>query len=137
MKDLIVAVALLTVCAAPTRVGAQEQAPVAPRGGQTQADAAIERLEQFKERLKLTPDQVERVRPVLIEEAQKLKALREKADDSGRSRRARLELARELRAIRDQTDNQLKKVLSKEQMNELKKIREERREQLRDRAGRL
>lgn len=136
MKDVIVAVALLTVCAAPTRVGAQEQAPVALEGGQTQADQAMERLEQFKERLKLTPEQVERVRPVLIEEAQKLKALREKADDSGQSRRARLTLARELRAIQDQTEDQLKKVLSKEQMNELKKIREERREQLRDRAGR-
>lgn len=84
MKDLIVAVALLTICAAPTRAGAQEQAPVPPpKGGQAQADQALERLEQFKERLKLTPEQIERVRPVLIEEAQKLKALREKADGSG------------------------------------------------------
>jgi hypothetical protein len=136
MMNLIVAVAVLTIYASPTLAAAQEQTPVPPKTGQAQADRAMERLEQFKERLKLTPEQVERVRPVLVEEAQQLKALREKAGDSGQSRRARLKLARELRAIQDRTDDQLKKVLSKEQMNELKKIREERREQLRDRAGR-
>jgi len=136
MKDLIIAVALLMVCAAPTRAAAQEQTPAPPKGEQARADQARERLEQFKERLNLTPEQIEGVRPVLVEEAQQLKALREKAGDTGQNRRARLTLARELRAIQDRTDDQLKKVLSKEQMNELKKIREERREQLRDRAGR-
>jgi isopropylmalate/homocitrate/citramalate synthase len=138
MKDLIVAIALLTICAAPAPMlaAAHEQDAAPPQGAQAQAGQALERLEQLKARLKMTPEQVERVRPVLIEEAQKLKALREKADDTGESRRARRKLARELRAIQDRTDDQLKKVLSKEQMNELKKIREERREQLRDRAGR-
>jgi len=136
MKELIVAVVLLTVCAAPTRAAFQEQTPAPPMGDQAQADQAKERLEQFKARLKLTPDQVEQVRPVLVEEVRQLKALRDKAGDTGQNRRARLKQARELRAIQDRTDDQLKTVLSKEQRNELKKIRQERREQLRDRAGR-
>jgi len=64
---------------------------------------------------------------------EKLKALRESSSGGG-SRRDRLKMARELKRIQDDADDQLKKVLSKEQMNELKKIREERRQQLRDRA---
>lgn len=136
MKDLTVGIALLMICAASTRAAAQEQPQAPPKVEQAQADQVRARLEQLVERLKLTPEQIERVRPVLVEEAQQLKALREKAGDAGESRRARLKLARELRAIQDRVDDELKKVLSKEQMNELKKVREERREQLRDRAGR-
>ena len=136
MKDLIVGVALLMICAAPARAAAQEQTPAPPKVEQAQTDQVRARLEQFVERLKLTPEQIERVRPVLVEEAQQLKALREKAGNAGEGRRAKLKLARELRAIQDRVDDELKKVLSKEQMNELKKIRDERREQLRDRAGR-
>lgn len=87
MKDLIVAVALLTVCAAPIRAASQEHTPAPPKSEQAQAEQARERLERFKERLKLTPEQIERVRPVLVEEAQQLKALREKAGDTGQNRR--------------------------------------------------
>jgi hypothetical protein len=101
------------------------QAPAVP-------DQARQRLEQIKERLKLTPEQVEQVRPILADEVEKLKALREKG--SGGSRRDRLKMGREFKRIQDDADERLKKVLSKDQMNELKKIRDERREQLRDRA---
>jgi hypothetical protein len=43
-------------------------------------------------------------------------------------------MAREFKRIQDDADDQLKKVLSKEQMSELKKLRDERRQQLRERA---
>jgi hypothetical protein len=89
----------------------------------------------MKERLALTPEQIEQVRPIWIEEAQRLKALRDKNTAGGGNRRARMKLARELRDIQHDTDDKLEKVLSKDQMQELKKLRDEWRQQLRDRAG--
>jgi hypothetical protein len=90
-----------------------------------------ERLEELKSRLELTPKQIEQIRPVLREELQKLKAVRDKYNEQDRNRRTRLRMARELRDIQDATDNQLKKILSKKQMEVLKRIRQERREQVR------
>lgn len=118
----------------------QAQAP-APAGQTAQTaqdspmvpDQARERLEQIKERLKLTPEQVEQARPILVEEIQKLKALRE-SNPGGGSRRDRLKMAREFKRIQEDADDRLKKVLTKDQMNELKRMREERRQEMRDRA---
>jgi periplasmic protein CpxP/Spy len=143
MKRLAIILALSVLGTLPTRAVAavaisQEpnaQAPnaQAPSGqGPAMSDQARQRLEQIKERLKLTPEQVEQVRPILADEVEKLKVLREK--NSGGSRRDRRKMAREFKGIQDDADDRLKKVLSKEQMNELKKIRDERRQQLRDRA---
>jgi Spy/CpxP family protein refolding chaperone len=130
MKRLVVILALLLIGTLPTRASAAAgQEPGAP----AVPDQARQRLEQIKERLKLTPEQVEQVRPILSDEVQKLKALRE--SNSGGSRRDRRKMAREFKRIQDEADEQLKKVLSKEQMNELKKLRDERRQELRERAG--
>jgi hypothetical protein len=152
MKRLAIILTLLITGALSTFVGASGQEPAAPPSAaqpptvqtpdaqtpdaQTPAvpDQARQRLEQIKERLKLTPEQVEQVRPIIADEMQKLKALRDSSSGGG-SRRDRMKMARELKRIQGDADDQLKKVLSKEQMNELKKIREERRQQLRERAG--
>jgi hypothetical protein len=128
MRRLVLIFAfLLSTFAAIPAVSAQtpEQLP----------ERARQRLDQMKERLALTPAQIEQVRPIWTEEAQKLKALREKSSAGSGRRRDRLKLARELRDIQHDTDDQLEKVLSKDQMKELKKLRDEWREQLRDRAG--
>ena len=101
------------------------------KGAPRNPEQLRERLEELKSRLELTPAQVERIRPVLREELQKLKAVRDKYDEPNRNRRRRLQMARELRDIQNAMDNQLKKILSKKQMEELKKIRQERREQIR------
>jgi hypothetical protein len=124
MKRLVIILALLLIGTVPTRAAAAAgQEPTAP----AVPDQARQRLEQIKERLKLTPEQVEQVRPILSDEVQKLKALGEK--NSGGSRRDRRKMAREFKHIQDEADDQLKKVLSKEQMNELKKMRDERRQE--------
>jgi hypothetical protein len=75
------------------------------------------------------------MRPVLTDELQKLRAVREKYSGRDQNRRTRLQMARELRDIQDSTDEQLKKIISKEQMEELKKIRREWREQRRNGAS--
>jgi Spy/CpxP family protein refolding chaperone len=127
MKRLIIILTLLLIGTLPGRAAAQEPtAPAVP-------EQARQRIEQIKERLKLTPEQVEQVRPILADEVQKLKALRE--SNSGGGRRDRRKMAREFKRIQGETDDQLKKVLSKEQMKELKTLRDEWRQQMRDRVA--
>jgi hypothetical protein len=124
MKRLIILVALLLIGSISTP--AAQEVP----------EQARQRLEQIKERLKLTPEQIEQVRPIFADEIQKLKALREThSGGAGGSRRDRLKMGRELKRIQGEADDRLKKVLSKEQMQELKKIREESREKLRERRS--
>jgi hypothetical protein len=135
MKRFVIVLALMLIWAplAVPASAAQETtaqpAPAAPAG----AEQASKRLEEIKARLALTPEQVEQVRPILQDEVQKLKALREKR--SGGGRRERRKMGRELKDIQGETDDQLEKVLSKEQMKELKKLRDEWRQQLRERAA--
>jgi len=125
MRNTIAAVLTLSVSLVIPAFPAQDKS--APRN----PEQLRERLEELKSRLELTPEQVEQIRPVLREELQKLKAVRDKYNEQDRNRRTRLQMARELRGLRDATDNKLKKILSKKQMEELKKIRQQRREQVR------
>ncbi len=129
MKHSVLVFALLLIAAAPA--WARQQS-----GADQPREEVQQRLERIKERLALTPQQVEQMRPVLEDEVRRLKAVREKYDGSGQSRRARREIARELRDIRSAADERLQKILTEQQMAEMKKIREERRAQLRGRAGR-
>ncbi|MCC6861183.1 MAG: hypothetical protein IT158_21625 [Bryobacterales bacterium] len=112
--------------AAPAATPTQEAAGTAQ---------AQERLQKLKERLRLTPQQVEQVRPVFQEEFEKLRAVRDKYSGE-RSRRGRMRMARELRDVQQAADEKLRGILSKTQMDELKKIREETRQQFRERGGR-
>jgi len=127
MRNVIAAIAMVILAA--TSSGAAQNA------GQTQGERADQRLAQMKDRLQLTPEQVEQVQPILADEMQKLKNLRDQYEGGEQNRRGRLKLAREARDIQAKSDEQLKKILSKPQMEELKKLREERRQQLRDRSG--
>jgi periplasmic protein CpxP/Spy len=129
MKRLIFLIVFLLIGSISGRAAVQDPAPAAPAA----PEQTRQRIEQIKERLKLTPEQVEQVRPILADEMQKLKALRE--SNSGGGRRDRRKMAREFKRIQGDADDQLKKVLSKEQMQELKTLRDEWRQQLRDRAA--
>jgi hypothetical protein len=90
------------------------------------------RLDEIQQRLNLTPEQTEQIRPILADEMKQLRALREKSQ-AEQNRRARLQLARQARSIREEADEKLKKILTKPQMDELAKIRDERRDDLRER----
>ena len=98
-------------------------------------DQVQARLDEIKDRLELTPEQMEQLRPILTEEAQKLRALRDKYGAEGsKSRRRERAMARELRDIRSDADKKLARILSRSQMDELKKLREAQRRELRDRT---
>jgi hypothetical protein len=94
-----------------------------------------QRLEEIKDRLQLTPEQIEKVRPILVDELQQLRSVQQKYNSSDQNRRTRLKMARELRDIRSSADDKLQKILSRKQMEELRQIREELRQERRDRAG--
>jgi hypothetical protein len=120
----IVMAAMLAPCVPP--------AAAQPNTTEEKLDQARARLDQLKERLNLTPEQTEQVRPVVTEELQQLKILRDKYSGD-QSRRSRLKMAREARDIRNAADVKLKNILTKPQMDELKKIRDEQRDEFRER----
>jgi periplasmic protein CpxP/Spy len=88
-----------------------------------------ERLEQVAQRLQLTSEQRAQIGPILAEQAEKLQALRAKADGDN-SRRQKRQLAKELRDVQQNFDKRITPLLNATQKAEWKKLREERREQL-------
>ncbi|MEI9814081.1 MAG: hypothetical protein WDO18_16200 [Acidobacteriota bacterium] len=90
------------------------------------------RLEQLQQRLQLTEDQRNQIRPILQDEAAKLRGIRDKYAGQD-SRRSRLRLARELQGVQKDIDKKIKPILTKQQHEEWTKIREERRQQVRER----
>jgi hypothetical protein len=126
MKRLVPILALVMMSTVPAGTVQDNRDPI-------QTEQVQKRLQEIKDRLELTPDQIERIRPLLTEEVQKLNAVREKYDPDDQNLRARLRMARDLRGVQDSTDEQLKKILSKTQMEEVKKIREEGRQRFLER----
>jgi hypothetical protein len=98
-------------------------------GQETPAPGA--RLEQLQQRLNLSEDQLSKIRPILIDEAVKLQAVRAKYDGQT-SRRSRLQMLREVRSVQQNLEKRVTPILTKQQQAEWKKIREERRDQLRE-----
>jgi Spy/CpxP family protein refolding chaperone len=131
---------LLTAClvAGPvTLAWSQEPAPAeSPKApataGPTLGERAQERLALLKERLKLTPEQEAKIRPILEEEAAKLKDLRAQRDAAGATQDRR-ERIKQVRAIQQETQDRVNPILTPEQQAEWTKLRDEMRERVRDR----
>lgn len=128
MKGIVLLTTVVFVLAMP--------APGAAQGATAQRKEQLqERLQKIKDRLELTPEQAGHVRPALTEEMQKLKLVRDKYSGD-QNRRARLKMAREARGVQKDTDEKLQKIFTKKQMEEMKKIREEFRQQYRENSAR-
>lgn len=82
------------------------------------------KLEKMSTALQLTPAQKEQIRPILMEEAPKLKAL--KSDTS----MPPLQKMRQMRQIADDTDAKLKPILSPQQYEKWQQMRAQEREQM-------
>jgi Spy/CpxP family protein refolding chaperone len=80
---------------------------------------ASERLEEISAHINLTADQKEKVKPILMTEAEKLKALKE---DTSLTRRKRFQ---KLRVIMDETSASLKPILTPDQLKTLQKMRDD------------
>src|SRR5690606_38115080 len=109
------------------------QAGHAASGGESAADRASlfrERLEEAAGELKLTPEQREKLKPILQAEVERLRALHA---NPSLSRRAKL---RELKRIRSEVTPKVKTILTPEQFRRWEEMRAERRGELRDEARR-
>jgi hypothetical protein len=91
-------------------------------------------FQEMSDRLALTPEQAEQVRPVLAGLVESMKAARDDYGGENQSRRSRRRMARELRAIRSHANERLKLILSKEQLWELRAMRKEWRDEFQNAA---
>ena len=121
---VIVALALL--------VGAPSSAAEAEPSKEQRQQAAELKIEELKERLKLTPEQEQRLAPLVQDRNAKLKALRERSGEAP-SRRERRAMLKEARGIQENFIEQVEPILTKEQLKEWEAIRAELRETARER----
>ena len=97
-----------------------ERGPGGPRG---------DRLEMMKEKLGLTPEQVEKIKPILEKDREKLMALRE---DTALSREQKGEKMRE---ILKSSMEEIKPILTPEQLEKWKAEMEKRKEEMEKRRA--
>jgi len=84
-----------------------------------QKAAGISKIEAISQQLDLTPQQKLKMLPILREEAPKVEAIKNNNSLS------KIQKVQQLRAIHQQTDPQMKAILSKEQYQKLKAIRQQ------------
>src|SRR5687768_8737612 len=93
------------------------QTPAASKAGTGQASA---RLAQLASRLKMTPEQTEKLRPIIEKEMEELRTARAAhAADTPR-------MLGEMKAIHEKYEEQIAAVLTPEQLGEWQKIKEQR-----------
>ena len=107
---------LLLIAAAPSISNA--------RGPHGEGPSAERMLGHLQYRLKLTPEQMEQVRPVVAEESAKMQEL--KAEHQRKMRELRGEFRKEMKAHHDRIGERLNEVLTAEQKEEYRKMQEER-----------
>src|SRR5438128_7104778 len=88
-------------------------ASFAQRGG------AMSKAQAIAQQLNLTPQQKEKILPILVDEAPKVQAVK---NDNSLSKIQKLQ---QLRSIHKQTDPQMKAILSPEQYQKLQAIRQQ------------
>jgi len=82
-----------------------------------QKGGAMSKAQAIAQQLNLTPQQKEKILPILAAEVPKVNAIK---NDSSLSRMQKME---QVRAIHQQTDPQMKSILTPEQYEKLKQIR--------------
>lgn len=120
---LNLAVALFVIALALS-LTAQDNMAQGGAAGQGDRAEALQRLENMSAELKLTPEQKQQIRPILMEEAPKLKAL--KSDTS----LGPMQKAMKMHQIADATDAKLKPILSPSQYQTWQQMRAQERQQM-------
>jgi hypothetical protein len=90
------------------------------------------KIQELRDRLALTPEQEQKIAPLLEARNQKLRDLRAKYGDDA-SRREKLGMMREAKAIQKDFDAQLEPILTKDQMKQWQQSRDEARAAARER----
>ena len=92
---------------------------VLPQSTFAQKGTAMSKAQAIAQQLNLTPQQKEKVLPILIDEGPKVQAIK---NDNTLSR---IQKMQQLKAIHQQTDPQMKAILSPEQYQKLQAIRQQ------------
>ena len=101
-------------------------------GNYQSAKSPDEALAKMKERLNLTDEQEKEIRPIMEQKFAQQKEIFQKYQ--GMSKEERQPMWGELQEVQSSTQEQLAKILSEKQMQEYQKIREEKKEQMRERS---
>ena len=118
-RTVPVFVSMLAIAACSA--GAQPQSSTGSKGDLSEA---VAKLEKVSAQLQLTPAQKEQIKPILMEEAPKMKALK------SNTTMPPLQKARHMREIADETDAKLKPILNPQQYAKWEQIRAEERQQM-------
>jgi len=94
-----------------------------------------EPFDQFTERLALSEQQAEQIRPILQESHEKMGLLRDQYQKESPSRSARHSFSEERENLRQETEERLASLLSDRQMTEYGQIENEEREKMRQGYG--
>ena len=115
MKRKTVLIGMLVLCLA---VFAARQSLAQNQGSATSTPAQkLDKLEALSKQLNLTPDQKEKLFPILKAEAPKIQAIKDNASLTGMQKLA------QIRALHEQTEPQVKAILSPQQFDQLQEIR--------------
>jgi hypothetical protein len=90
------------------------------------------KIQELRERLALTPEQEQKIAPLLEARNQKLRDLRANYGDDA-SRRGKMAMLREGKAIQKEFDAQIEPILTKDQLQEWQQLRAEMRSAARER----
>lgn len=100
------------------------------------ADSRIEKLEDrladWKARMNLSPEQVQQIRPIVVEELKEVAPIALRYDPNDHRPRTKIQMARELKKIRDKADKQLKPILTGAQWDTLQEIRKETKDDIKE-----
>ena len=118
MKQEIVLIGTLGLCLVAFAVPGSS---VQTQGSGTPSSAAekLDKLEALSKQLNLTPDQKEKLLPILRAEAPKMQAIKDNTSLTG------MQKLQQIRALHEQTEPQVKAILSQQQFDQLQKIRQQ------------
>ena len=125
LATTLFALALAIAVCAPI-ISAQDNMSQGTMGGNSQGNMSevTAKLQKMSAALQLTPAQKQQIKPILMDEAPKLKAL--KADTS----MPPMQKAMKMRQIGEDTDSKLKPILTPEQYQKWQQMRAQERQQM-------
>lgn len=131
ISKLVTVVVVAFITTTLLSVSAQRQ-----MGSPGEVETLEEELARFTERLALSDKQVKQIQPILLEARREMSALM--GDIHSRppsSRSAMQSIQLQMAALRKHTEQELEGVFTEEQMEEYKKMQDERRENMRGRKN--
>jgi len=131
LKKLVVTLSALVLAIAVWSpiVSAQDGMSQGTMGSQGNKSEIAAKLEKMAAALQLTPEQKQQIKPILVDEVPKLKAL--KADTSIPP----MQKAMKLRQISEDTDAKLQPILTPEQNQKWQQMRAQERQQMMQKMG--